>query len=92
MGIGRGRMYTVVGNGERMVLLDDRGWSSGAATIAHEGLRVIEDTAREVVGPDGPGPDETNEQMEAWYWGLDGAQASRCRGWRKRCRAQDAAS
>jgi hypothetical protein len=60
-------LYVVLGTGERRVLLDDRGWS-GSAEIAQEGLRQIEDTARMVVGPDGPGPGETDEQMEAWYW------------------------
>lgn len=49
------------------MLFDDRGWSSSAG-IAEEGLRQIEDTARMVVGPDGPGPGETDEQMEALYW------------------------
>jgi hypothetical protein len=48
-------------------LLDDRGWSS-SAEIAREGLLQIEETARTVVGPDGPGPGETDEQMETWYW------------------------
>jgi hypothetical protein len=60
-------LYIVLSTGERRVLLDDRGWS-GSAEIAQEGLRHIEDTARMVVGPDGPGPGETDEHMEAWYW------------------------
>lgn len=61
-------LYAVMSNGERLVLLDDRGWSSGSASIADLGDRHIEDTARMVVGPDGPGPGETDEQMEAGYW------------------------
>jgi hypothetical protein len=57
----------VLHNGERLLLLDGRGWSSSAA-IAHQSLEEIERTARMVVGPDGPGPDETDQQMAAWYW------------------------
>jgi hypothetical protein len=60
-------LYVVLSTGERRLLFDDRGWG-GSAEIAREGLRQIEDTARMVVGPDGPGPGETDEQMEAWYW------------------------
>ncbi len=57
----------MLSNGERHLLLDDRGWS-GSDEIAREGLPQIEDTARMVVGPDGPGPGETDEQMETSYW------------------------
>jgi hypothetical protein len=57
----------VLSTSERRGLLDDRGWSS-SAEIAREGLLQIEETARTVVGPDGPGPGETDEQMETWYW------------------------
>jgi hypothetical protein len=60
-------LYVVLRSGERRLLLDDRGWSS-SAEIAQDGLQQIEDTARMVVGPDGPGAGETDEQMEAWYW------------------------
>jgi hypothetical protein len=60
-------LYVVLSTGERRVLFSDRGWSS-SAEIAHEGLLQIEDTARTVVGPDGPGPGETDEQMETMYW------------------------
>jgi hypothetical protein len=60
-------LYVVLDSGRRHRVLDDRGWSSSAA-IAEQGLRQIEDTARMVVGPDGPGPGETDEQIQAWYW------------------------
>ncbi len=60
-------LYVVLSTGERRLLLDDRGWG-GSAEIAREGLLQIEDTARMVVGPDGPGPGETDQEMEAWYW------------------------
>jgi hypothetical protein len=63
----RAGLYVVLSSGERRVLFDDRGWSS-SAEIAQAGLRQIEDTARMVVGPDGPGAGETDEQMQAWYW------------------------
>lgn len=55
-------LYIELSSGVRIVLLDDRGWSS-SAEIAHGGLRAIEDTARMVVGPDKPGPGETY-----WNW------------------------
>jgi hypothetical protein len=64
----RAHLYVLLSNGERLVLLDDRGWSSGAASIGQLGRRDIEDTARTVVGPDGPCPGENDEQMEARYW------------------------
>jgi hypothetical protein len=60
-------LYVVLSTGERRMLFDDRGWN-GSAEIAQEGLLQIEDTARMVVGPDGPGPGEIDEQMEARYW------------------------
>jgi hypothetical protein len=59
-------LYVALDSGRRYLLLADRGWS-GSAEIAEEGLAQIEDTARMVVGPDGPGPGETNEQMQARY-------------------------
>lgn len=60
-------LYAVADDGRRFLLLDDRGWSS-SAEIAQRDLQEIEDTARMVVGPDGPGPGETDEQMQTWYW------------------------
>jgi ADP-ribose pyrophosphatase YjhB (NUDIX family) len=60
-------LYAELSTGERRRLLDDRGWS-GSAEIADEGLASIENTARMVVGPDGPGPGETDEQMQSRYW------------------------
>jgi hypothetical protein len=60
-------LYVVLSTGDRRLLLDDRGWA-GSAEIARGGLLQIEETARAVVGPDGPGPGETDEQMESLYW------------------------
>jgi hypothetical protein len=60
-------LYVVLSTGERYLVFSDRGWS-GSAEIAREGLLQIEDTARTVVGPDGAGPGETDEQMETMYW------------------------
>jgi hypothetical protein len=60
-------LYVVLSTGERRILANDRGWSS-SAEIAREGLLQVEHTARMVVGPDGPGPGGTNEQMETGYW------------------------
>lgn len=60
-------LYVELSTGERHRLADDRGWSS-SAEIADEGLTSIENTARMVVGPEGPGPGETDAQMDALYW------------------------
>jgi hypothetical protein len=60
-------LHALLATGGRFVLLDDRGWGSGAA-IAGASQREVENTARMVVGPDGPGPGETPEQMESLYW------------------------
>ncbi len=60
-------LYAELGDGRRRLLLDDRGWG-GSAPIAQEGRAQIEATARMVVGPDGPGPGETDEEMADSYW------------------------
>lgn len=60
-------LYVELSTGERRALAADRGWSS-SAEIAEHGLTIIENTARMVVGPDGPGPGETDEQMASQYW------------------------
>lgn len=63
------QLYAKLSTGERRRLLAGRGWSS-SAEIADRGLASIESTARMVVGPDGPGPGETEEQMQSLYWEL----------------------
>jgi hypothetical protein len=63
----RAHLYIELSSGGRHLLLDDRGWG-GSGELGQRDLREIEDTARMVVGPDGPGPGETDEQMQAWYW------------------------
>ena len=60
-------LYVELSTGARHGLALDRGWSS-SAEIADEGLTSIETTARMVVRPDGPGPGETDEQMDSQYW------------------------
>jgi SEC-C motif-containing protein len=60
-------LYVVLDSGERYPLLDDRGWAS-SADIRKQAEREIEDTARMVVGPDGPGAGETDEEMQVSYW------------------------
>jgi hypothetical protein len=58
-------------DGRRVLLLDDRGWSSSgnvpdiwAVTSAED----IEETARFVVGPDEPFAGRSQEDMEADHW------------------------
>jgi hypothetical protein len=60
-------LHALLTIGGRFVLLEDRGWGSGAP-IADRSQLEVENTARMVVGPDGPGPGETPEQMEFLYW------------------------
>lgn len=62
-------LYAELSDGRRHLLLDDRGWGGpGSTPIAHDGREQIEATARMVVGPDGPGPGETDEEMADSYW------------------------
>ncbi|MFI9592595.1 hypothetical protein [Nonomuraea sp. NPDC052265] len=54
-------------DGTRVLLLDDRGWSSSqrwAATSASE----MQETARVVVGPDEPFSGRSAQDMEADHW------------------------
>lgn len=54
-------------DGRSIVVLDDRGWNSNLrwadATSAE-----IQQTARDVVGPDEPYGDQTREEATAAYW------------------------
>ncbi|MET0978008.1 MAG: hypothetical protein ABWX63_04260 [Paeniglutamicibacter terrestris] len=61
------RLELVLTDGERIVLLDDRGWGTSGSweSTTHEELR---ETALSVVGPDEPWGNETNEQAVHGYW------------------------
>jgi hypothetical protein len=48
-------------------LLNDRGWTS-SQQIDDMTRGEVSSTAKTVVGPDGPGPGETDAQMETLYW------------------------
>ncbi|MCJ0874602.1 hypothetical protein [Streptomyces sp. AP-93] len=65
------RLEAELADGRRVVLLDDRGWStSGMSGIpALTSTEDIEETARTVVGPDEPFGGMTQEQMAAGHWG-----------------------
>ncbi|WP_216853160.1 hypothetical protein [Phytoactinopolyspora halotolerans] len=54
-------------DGRRVLLLDDRGWSSSQGW-AETSAEDIEETARVVVGPDEPFGGRTHEDMEADHW------------------------
>lgn len=60
----------VLSNGDRVLLLDDRGWSvSGPSNIwSYLSAAEIADTARVVVGPDGAFDGYSQEDMEASHW------------------------
>ena len=53
--------------GSRVLLLNDRGWSSSAGWVARS-VQDIQETTRMVVGPDGPFGDRSQEDMEADHW------------------------
>jgi hypothetical protein len=71
------RHEAVLDDGRRLLLLDDRGWSStmrgaGANEVADIWATMSEhevvETARVVVGPDEPFGDHSQDDMEADHW------------------------
>jgi hypothetical protein len=71
------RHEAVLDDGRRVILLDDRGWTSAlrGAGVDQEAdawqfasEREIEETARVVVGPDEPFGDRTQADMERDHW------------------------
>ena len=66
------RHEAVLSDGSRVLLLDDRGWSSssksGLDVWASTSVEEIENTARAVVGPDEPFGERSQEEMEAAHW------------------------
>lgn len=64
------RHEAVLGNGRRVLLLDDRGWSaSGPPDIwAVTSVEDMVDAARMVVGPDEPFGGRSHEDMQADHW------------------------
>lgn len=64
------RHEAVLTNGERVLLLADRGWSaSGPPNIwAVTSVEELADTARMVVGPDEPFGERSQKDMEADHW------------------------
>lgn len=66
------RHEAVLSDGTRVLLLDDRGWSSssksGLDVWASTSVEEIETTARTVVGPDEPFGERSQEEMEAAHW------------------------
>lgn len=68
------RLEAVLGDGRRVTLLDDRGWTEslggegGPGIWADMSVTEIEDTARTVVGPDEPFAGHTQADMERTHW------------------------
>ncbi len=64
------RHEAVLTDGDRVLLLADRGWSaSGPPNIwARTSVEEIADTARMVVGPDEPFDGHSQADMEADHW------------------------
>ena len=63
-------LLAILGDGRRMTLLSDRGWSaSGPADIWHRtSIEEVEETARVVVGPDEPFDRHSQADMETDHW------------------------
>jgi hypothetical protein len=71
------RHEAVLDDGRRVILLDDRGWTSalrgagvdeGTDAWQFASEREISETARAVVGPDEPFGDHTQADMERHHW------------------------
>lgn len=70
------RLEAELSDGDRIVLLDDRGWASSVSHTSeaipdiwtHTSLEDISETARMVVGPDEPPADRSREDMAADHW------------------------
>jgi hypothetical protein len=62
------RLVAELADGSHVVLLDDRGWTSGHGGVASYSPEEVEVTARMVVGPDEPWGDQTRAQVESGHW------------------------
>jgi hypothetical protein len=61
------RHDAILSDGSRIVLLDDRGWSSSRGVDGRT-IDEVERTARAVVGLDEPAAGHTRADMEADHW------------------------
>lgn len=66
------RLQAELADGRRVVLLDDRGWTSrrsdGGDPWEHESVEAIGHHALTVVGPDEPNEDADQDGAEAAHW------------------------
>lgn len=66
------RLHAELVGGERLLLLDDRGWtvgtSDGSDPLDPPCEADLAGTARTVVGPDEPPPGRTHEEEAALHW------------------------
>lgn len=62
------RLVAELADRSHVVLLDDRGWTSGHGGATGHSPQEVEMTARMVVGPDEPWGDKTRAQMESDHW------------------------
>ena len=65
------RLVAELADGTHVVLLDDRGWTSGHGGAAGHTPEEVEMTARMVVGPDEPGRDQTRAEVESDHYPSD---------------------
>jgi hypothetical protein len=69
------RLVAELADRTHVVLLDDRGWTSGHGGAAGHTPEEVEMTARMVVGPDEPRRDQTRAQVESDHLGNTGTKA-----------------
>jgi hypothetical protein len=66
------RHEAVLSDGSRVLLLNDRGWTSSSNSRldlwASTSVEEVENDARAVVGPDEPFGERSQEEMEASHW------------------------
>jgi hypothetical protein len=62
------RLVAELADESQIVLLDDRGWTSGHGGAAGHSPEEVEMTAGMVVGPDEPSGDLTRAQVESDHW------------------------
>ncbi|TDC98051.1 hypothetical protein E1181_31045 [Saccharopolyspora terrae] len=63
-------------DGRRVLLLDDRGWSSSGGWTSTS-VEAVRETARAVVGPDEPADGQSRAEAEAEHWAHLAAAALR---------------
>jgi hypothetical protein len=62
------RLYAILTDDSRLILLDGRGWTTGFGGIDGQTLDDVTRTAKVVVGPDGTVTGESQPEVDKLYW------------------------